>query len=98
MFPSSLGIFITYDMSREVGSRVVEAMVRCSHCLIPRYEPLDSAATYGVLCNSYILNGGDGYHAFKKYLQRYNYREYFIRFKHISTNKQIAATYKPDLI
>ncbi len=73
--PLFTGVKVIYDLSRPVGSRVVDAQVRCSQCLVPVYEPLQQNALYNVLTNSFILDGGDGYHMFKDSLVRYNYRK-----------------------
>ncbi|CAH0696760.1 unnamed protein product [Spodoptera exigua] len=46
--------------SRPIGSRV-SATVRCIDCDVPRYLPLDPNATYRVLSQNYIGDGGGGY-------------------------------------
>nr|XP_018897163.1 PREDICTED: protein 5NUC-like [Bemisia tabaci]XP_018897164.1 PREDICTED: protein 5NUC-like [Bemisia tabaci]XP_018897165.1 PREDICTED: protein 5NUC-like [Bemisia tabaci] len=55
------GIHVTFDMSKPPNSRVVEARVRCGHCMVPKYLPLDKNATYGVIMTDYIFMGGDNY-------------------------------------
>ncbi|XP_052751850.1 trifunctional nucleotide phosphoesterase protein YfkN-like [Galleria mellonella] len=54
------GMRNVYNMSKPIGSRV-SATVRCIECDVPRYEPLDPDATYRVVTQNYIGNGGDGY-------------------------------------
>ncbi|XP_041972284.1 apyrase-like [Aricia agestis] len=49
-----------YNASAPIGSRVT-ATIRCIDCDVPRYEPLDPAATYRVLTQNYIGDGGGGY-------------------------------------
>ncbi|CAH0595310.1 unnamed protein product [Chrysodeixis includens] len=54
------GMRNVYNASQPVGSRV-QATVRCIECDVPRYEPLDVDATYRVVTQSYIGDGGGGY-------------------------------------
>ncbi|XP_026740814.1 apyrase-like [Trichoplusia ni] len=54
------GMRNVYNASEPVGSRV-QASVRCIDCAVPRYEPLDRNATYRVVSQSYIGDGGGGY-------------------------------------
>lgn len=55
-FPQVAGMSFTWDPSAEPGSRIVDVMVGG--------EPLDEGATYGVVTNNYVRNGGDGYSMF----------------------------------
>ena len=55
-FPQVAGITFTVDSAAEAGSRVSDVMVGG--------EPLDPAATYGVVSNNFVRNGGDGYAMF----------------------------------
>ena len=55
-FPQVAGMSFTWDPSAEPGSRIVEATVGGA--------PLDPEATYGVVTNNYVRNGGDGYAMF----------------------------------
>ena len=55
-FPQVAGMTFTWDPSAEPGSRVTEVTVGG--------EPLDEGATYGVVSNNYVRNGGDGYDMF----------------------------------
>ncbi|KAJ8711278.1 hypothetical protein PYW07_008520 [Mythimna separata] len=54
------GLRVTYNVTKPTGSRV-SATVRCIECAVPRYEPLDPDATYRVLSQNYIGDGGGGY-------------------------------------
>lgn len=56
-FPQVAGITFTVDPAAEVGSRVSDVMVAGA--------PIDVAATYGLVSNNYVRNGGDGYAMFK---------------------------------
>ncbi|MCB1507454.1 MAG: 5'-nucleotidase C-terminal domain-containing protein [Hyphomicrobiaceae bacterium] len=55
-FPQISGMRIVVDLTREPGSRIVEARVGDT--------PLDPAATYRVATNDYMGRGGDGYSVF----------------------------------
>ncbi|MDF0598388.1 bifunctional metallophosphatase/5'-nucleotidase [Psychromarinibacter halotolerans] len=55
-FPQVAGISFTVTASAEPGSRVSDVMVGG--------EPIDPEATYGVVSNNYVRNGGDGYSMF----------------------------------
>ncbi len=59
-FPQVAGMKFTWDASAAAGSRVVEVMVAKDG----GFEPIDPAATYGVVSNNYVRNGGDGYKMF----------------------------------
>ncbi|QFU07332.1 Trifunctional nucleotide phosphoesterase protein YfkN precursor [Rhodobacteraceae bacterium THAF1] len=64
-FPQVAGMTFTVDPAAEVGSRVSEVMIGG--------EPVDSAATYGVVSNNYVRNGGDGYSMFVDAANAYDY-------------------------
>ncbi|XP_053617315.1 apyrase-like [Plodia interpunctella] len=55
------GMRVTYNASQPAGARVSEALVRCTECAVPRYLPLDTSATYRVVTQDYIGDGGGGY-------------------------------------
>ena len=52
---------MVYDTTQPEGSRVVDVMVTCTSCDVPKYEVLDDNTTYDVLTNDYMISGGDGY-------------------------------------
>lgn len=54
------GMRNVYNASAPVGSRV-KATIRCIDCEVPRYMPLDPDATYRVVTQNYIGDGGGGY-------------------------------------
>ena len=56
-FPQVSGLVVTADVKQPAGKRVVSVMVG--------EKPLDLAATYKLATNDYMLDGGDGYTAFK---------------------------------
>ncbi|NDV98616.1 bifunctional UDP-sugar hydrolase/5'-nucleotidase [Salipiger sp. PrR002] len=55
-FPQVSGMSFTVDPSAEVGSRISDVMVG--------EAALDESATYGVVSNNFVRNGGDGYSMF----------------------------------
>ncbi|XP_014477407.1 PREDICTED: protein 5NUC-like [Dinoponera quadriceps] len=56
------GLQVTYDMTQPKNSRVVSVQVQCADCQIPTYSDLQENATYKVLVNDFMANGGDGFH------------------------------------
>ncbi len=64
-FPQVAGMTFAVDASAEPGSRVSDVMVDGA--------PLDPAATYGVVSNNYVRNGGDGYKMFVDAANAYDF-------------------------
>lgn len=64
-FPQVAGMSFTVNASAEPGSRVSDVMVDG--------EPIDPEATYGVVSNNYVRNGGDGYTMFVDARNAYDY-------------------------
>lgn len=60
-FPQVAGLKYTFDAEAEPGSRISDVMVETSD---GEFEPIDPAATYGVVSNNYMRSGGDGYSVF----------------------------------
>jgi 5'-nucleotidase / UDP-sugar diphosphatase len=60
-FPQVSGIRYTFDVSKEAGSRIVSVEVLGED---GSYSPIDPAATYTVVTNNFVRNGGDGYEVF----------------------------------
>lgn len=56
-FPQVSGLKVVGDLTKPAGSRVVSVTVGD--------KPLDKAASYKLATNDYMLDGGDGYTAFK---------------------------------
>lgn len=50
------GVYFTYDPSKPVGQRVVAAFLNAA-----RTQPLDPNASYSVVTNDFMVQGGDGY-------------------------------------
>lgn len=64
-FPQVAGITFTVDPAAPAGSRVSDVMVGG--------EPIDPAATYGMVSNNYVRNGGDGYAMFRDAENAYDF-------------------------
>lgn len=55
------GIRAEYDLSREPGSRLVNAFARCSNCFVPDFYVIDSWRSYKVLMPASMADGAYGY-------------------------------------
>ncbi|XP_063833090.1 apyrase-like [Ostrinia nubilalis] len=55
------GMRVVYNISQPIGSRVASARIRCIDCDVPEYLPLDVNATYRVVSQDYIGEGGSGF-------------------------------------
>ncbi len=64
-FPQVAGMTFTVDPAAEVGSRISDVMVAGT--------PIDLAATYGLVSNNYVRNGGDGYKMFRDAANAYDF-------------------------
>ena len=64
-FPQVAGMTYTFDASQPAGSRVSDVMVGG--------KALDMGASYGVVSNNYVRNGGDGYDMFKSATNPYDF-------------------------
>lgn len=62
-FPQVAGLRFVWNLSAQTGSRIVEVQVADGS---DRFEPLDPDATYRVVTNSFLLNGGDDYSIFQE--------------------------------
>ena len=54
------GLRYTFDLSQPVGERVSDVEVQEGE----EWVPLDPEATYGIVTNDFVRNGGDGYALF----------------------------------
>jgi 5'-nucleotidase len=59
-FPQVAGIKFTWDINQPAGQRVSEVLVEGAD----GFAPIDETASYGVVTNNYLRNGGDGYAVF----------------------------------
>ncbi|XP_047511504.1 apyrase-like [Pieris napi] len=57
------GLRNTFNASAPSGSRLISSRVRCINCEVPKYSPVDPEATYRVITQDYLGNGGGGYSA-----------------------------------
>jgi 5'-nucleotidase/UDP-sugar diphosphatase len=64
-FPQVAGMSFEVDLSQEPGSRISNVMVGG--------EPIDMDATYSMVSNNYVRNGGDGYGMFVDAMNAYDY-------------------------
>ena len=64
-FPQVSGIAFTVNTTAEPGSRISDVTVGG--------KPIDPKATYGVVSNNYVRNGGDGYKMFKDAKNAYDF-------------------------
>ena len=64
-FPQIAGMTFEVDPAAEAGGRISNVMVGG--------EPLDPSATYGVVSNNYVRNGGDGYAMFRDAENAYDF-------------------------
>lgn len=64
-FPQVSGMRFSVDLAAEVGSRISDVTVGGA--------PLDLAATYGVVSNNFVRNGGDGYDMFETAMNAYDF-------------------------
>ena len=64
-FAQVAGMSYAFDASQPAGSRVSDVMVAGA--------AIDLAATYGVVSNNYVRNGGDGYDMFKSAMNPYDF-------------------------
>ncbi len=60
-FSQVSGIRFIWDLAKPVGDRIVDIQVKNSS---GAFQKLDPTATYRVLANSFMQNGGDGYTVF----------------------------------
>ena len=55
------GVRLVYNLTREVGNRLVSAEVSCDDCDGDRLEALEDDKVYNIVTLNYLLNGGAGY-------------------------------------
>ena len=68
-FPQVAGMKYVWDAAAEPGSRIVEVMVADGD----GFAPIDPDATYLVVTNNYMRNGGDGYRMFRDAANAYDF-------------------------
>lgn len=66
------GIRVVYDLSKQTGSRVVRAVVRCWQCRVPEFYTIDSWRNYKVLMPAALANGDYGYSMISQLTDRTN--------------------------
>ena len=68
-FPQVAGLKFTWDATKEPGSRIVSVEVADGD----GWTAIDPAATYGLVSNNYVRNGGDGYSMFVEAENAYDF-------------------------
>ena len=69
-FPQVAGLKYTFDPAAPAGSRISDVQVLIGG---DAWGPIDPAATYGVVSNNYVRNGGDGYAMFVDAANAYDF-------------------------
>jgi 5'-nucleotidase/UDP-sugar diphosphatase len=69
-FPQVAGLTYSFDPKKPAGERVSEVMVLVGG---DAWAPIDPAATYGVVSNNFVRNGGDGYGMFVDAMNAYDF-------------------------
>jgi len=69
------GFRVTYDITKEVGSRVTEVKTICVECDEDIYEDLEDNKLYPIVVSNYIANGGDGYASISEKKKHYTIGE-----------------------
>ncbi|CAH1390170.1 unnamed protein product [Nezara viridula] len=59
------GLRVTYDLTKEPGSKVVSVETLCGACSVPTYSPLRLNDTYSILVTEYLVQGGDQFLQFQ---------------------------------
>lgn len=59
------GMHVVYNLNKNIGDRVESVNVLCSNCTIPIYEKLNMNQTYGIMIDTFLHRGGDGYEMFR---------------------------------
>lgn len=71
------GIHVVYNVKKPIGNRVESVEVLCSNCTLPVYEELDLNRMYGIIIDSFLYSGGDGYTMFKvSHVESYTFNKF----------------------
>ncbi|MBW2062097.1 MAG: 5'-nucleotidase C-terminal domain-containing protein [Deltaproteobacteria bacterium] len=73
-FPYVGGARYRADMTRPQGERIVSVEIKNEK---GKWKPLNDTTAYLIVTNSYLANGGDGYHVLRK-TSRYRYDTGFV--------------------
>lgn len=69
-----VGAKIVYNMTKEIGDRVVSIDVMVvDEKNIPRYEPLNPERDYRCIASSFVADGGDGFEMISQYRKNLKY-------------------------
>lgn len=60
------GTRIVYDLSKDPGSRLISALIRCSSCWVPEFYVLENSRNYKVIMPASMADGAYGYDMLKE--------------------------------
>jgi 2',3'-cyclic-nucleotide 2'-phosphodiesterase (5'-nucleotidase family) len=86
-FPQVAGLRFVWDPGASPGSRIISVDVKKAG----GYEPIDLNATYTVVTNNYLYQGGDGYVMFAQGIHFINlgYTDYEVLAEYITANSPV---------
>lgn len=64
------GVQVEFDLKQNPGHRVSSLFLRCSHCSIPKLEPLVLTSNYTIVISDFLAEGGNNFTAFKKVVKK----------------------------
>ena len=56
-----IGLKVLYNVTNEIGKRVISVDVLCNKCAVPVYSPIDFEQMYRIVGASFLVGGGDGF-------------------------------------
>lgn len=59
------GVHVRYDLTKEMGRRVVYTEVRDLSCNATNYYPLNDTENYKIMLPKFLIQGGDGFDMLK---------------------------------
>lgn len=65
------GLKVVYNITREIGDRVLSIKVLGTKLNSTVYEPLDLTKKYRIIVPSFIINGGDGFKIIPQYMEEH---------------------------
>ncbi|CAK1541648.1 unnamed protein product [Leptosia nina] len=77
------------------GSRIISSSVRCTECEVPRYSPVEPEATYTVITQNYLGNGGGGFSMLTD--NRQNIQEFEIDYVALQQHMRKTQIFLQDL-
>ncbi|XP_026756321.2 uncharacterized protein LOC113516144 [Galleria mellonella] len=59
------GVRVVYDLEKDVGSRVISAVVRCSTCSVPQFYVIEESKEYKIIVPTSLLDTQYGFSSFQ---------------------------------